>query len=68
MARRVYVVTVTPKMKIYSGSWSNGQYKEEIEAESAAEAMKISRRMYNDNMDDVAATFKARLWKEEIDG
>ena len=68
MARRVYVVTVTPKMKVYSGSWSNGQYKEEIEAESANEAIKISRRMYNDNMDDVAATFKARLWKEEIDG
>lgn len=68
MARRVYVVTVTPKMKVYSGSWSNGQYKEEIEADSANEAIKISRRHYNDNMNDVAATFKARLWKEEIDG
>ena len=61
---KVYVVTVTPKMKLYSGSWSNGQYNVEVYADSANDAIKRARRMYNDDMNDCAATFKAKVWKD----
>jgi hypothetical protein len=58
---KTYLVTVTPKMKVYSGGWSNGQYTEEVYAKDANEAIKKARRIYRDNGNDVAATFKANV-------
>lgn len=62
---KVYIVTVTPKMKVYSGSWSNGVDTEEVYAKDANEALKIVRRRFKDACNDYGATFKAKVKKED---
>ena len=62
---KVFIVTVTPKMKVYGGSWSNGVYTQEVYADNANQAIKRVRSDYNDN-NDVPATFKAKVKGVEI--
>jgi hypothetical protein len=60
---KLYLVTVTPKIKVYAGAWSNGEYTERMVADSANEAIKRVRRSYND-CNDVPATYKAKVIKD----
>lgn len=61
---KTYIVTVTPKYKVYAGSWSNGVYHEEINAFSREDAIYCVRRNYNMN-NDVPAKFTAKIKREE---
>lgn len=57
---RTYNVTVTPRHKLYAGSWSSGEYTVEVDARTRNEAIRRARASYEDSRTN-PATFKARL-------
>jgi len=48
MTARTYIVTITPRYSMHSGSWASGAYTTEVIAKDRAHAIKIARRDYED--------------------
>jgi hypothetical protein len=59
---KTYIVTVTPKMVVYCGSYTEREHEVQIDAKTSAEAIKLvrQRRRAEDGSLTVPATFRAR--------
>lgn len=60
--RRTYIVTVTPRVIVYTGLHTGGPYQESIQAPTRAAAISIARKRRFDNEGRMAvpATYHAR--------